>query len=626
VSTLSRVLALLLLMPSLAWAQADVTQALVPNRSAAAFEPQARLFSQDLQIIVSALAGYGVASGCAVTPQGTPNMTVAVAAGSLRTPTGTVSVTGGNLTVATANGTSPRIDLVTASPSGGSISITAGTAAANPIPPAIPRAGGIAEVVLAAVYVPAGAATITGADLVDKRVASAAGGLGPGTINTLAKFTDTHAVGDSLLTDDGALLTYSGDNGLVLNSLGDAQVGALAASGANQAGIDFAVRAGPGTGSGTGGTLRLQTAPAGGAGSTPNAPVDRLTISEAGVTTLPGLGGGGTQMVTADNTGVLGVAPSPAVTSPAGTLTMSDGAGHLVASSCVEDATFLVCAKPIATSGPSPSALSLTEGAAADCPTPTAGLDIVCAVGESTHALQCSYDGASYISCAATGTVTSIATTAPITGGTITTTGTIGVSDFVASGSSHARGTVPDPGASSGTTKFLREDASWQVPPNSGGTVTSVATGAGLTGGTITTTGTLDLAAAYKVRTCTVIIGDPGSASAALANDNDSPVSCVNEYGVDWTIQTVSCWADAGSPTVTPILTGGSATSILTGALTCGTAAWASGTVQSSPPVVHSFSGTGSTCTSTPCSADVNITTAGGTAKYVVVRISGSLP
>lgn len=70
------------------------------------------------------------------------------------------------------------------------------------------------------------------------------------------------------------------------------------------------------------------------------------------------------------------------------------------------------------------------------------------------------------------GTVTSIATSAPITGGTITSTGTIGVSDFIASGVSHARGTVPDPGASSGTTKFLREDASWAVPPGTG--VTSV--------------------------------------------------------------------------------------------------------------------------------------------------------
>lgn len=38
-------------------------------------------------------------------------------------------------------------------------------------------------------------------------------------------------------------------------------------------------------------------------------------------------------------------------------------------------------------------------------------------------------------------------------------------SDFVGSGSSHAHGLVPDPGATAGTTKYLREDGSWQTPP-----------------------------------------------------------------------------------------------------------------------------------------------------------------
>lgn len=74
-----------------------------------------------------------------------------------------------------------------------------------------------------------------------------------------------------------------------------------------------------------------------------------------------------------------------------------------------------------------------------------------------------------------TGTVTSVATASPITGGTITTTGTIGINDFVASGASHARGAVPDPGVSAGSTKFLCENATWAVPPGTGsGTVTSV--------------------------------------------------------------------------------------------------------------------------------------------------------
>lgn len=40
---------------------------------------------------------------------------------------------------------------------------------------------------------------------------------------------------------------------------------------------------------------------------------------------------------------------------------------------------------------------------------------------------------------------------------------------FGASGASHAIGAVPDPGASAGTTRFLREDATWAVPAAGGG-------------------------------------------------------------------------------------------------------------------------------------------------------------
>ena len=124
-----------------------------------------------------------------------------------------------------------------------------------------------------------------------------------------------------------------------------------------------------------------------------------------------------------------------------------------------------------------------------------------------------------------------------------------------------------------------------------------------------------------KIKACTVVIGDPGSASPVLADDNDSPSACVNDTGVDWTITSVSCLANAGSPTVTPILTGGTGTSVLSGALTCGTSAFAAGTL-SGTPVVHSFSG--ATCSTTPCSIDANITTAGGTAKYLVLKIVGT--
>jgi hypothetical protein len=200
------------------------------------------------------------------------------------------------------------------------------------------------------------------------------------------------------------------------------------------------------------------------------------------------------------------------------------------------------------------------------------------------------------------GTVTSVATTSPLTGGPVTTTGTIACATCVTSAAALTSGQLV---AGAGSQASAVTDLTGDVT-TSGGVATT-------------------LLAKQKVRMCLVLIGDPGAASAVLADDNDSPVACANEYGAAWTITTVACWANAGSPTVTPILTGGSGTSILTGALTCGTAAWAAGTVQGTAPVVNTFSGAGATCAATPCTIDVNITTAGGTAKYLVVKIVGTI-
>lgn len=135
---------------------------------------------------------------------------------------------------------------------------------------------------------------------------------------------------------------------------------------------------------------------------------------------------------------------------------------------------------------------------------------------------------------------------------------------------------------------------------------------------------TADLPSTVRTFSKVVIIGDPGVGSPVLSDDNDSPVAVDNDLGADVTITGVACWANAGSPTITPILTGGTGTSILSGALTCGTAAWA-GAAANGTVTLHSFSGTGNaTCSSTPCSADINITAAGGTAKYIVVKIVGT--
>lgn len=123
------------------------------------------------------------------------------------------------------------------------------------------------------------------------------------------------------------------------------------------------------------------------------------------------------------------------------------------------------------------------------------------------------------------------------------------------------------------------------------------------------------------IKTCEIIFGDPATASPELTNDNDAPNICGDNLGIDYRIIAASCISDAASdsPTVTPILTGGSGTSIVTGAITCGTS-WAAGTINGKP-IVHSFDSDGAMCSTTPCTIDANITAAGTTAKYLVLRL-----
>lgn len=98
---------------------------------------------------------------------------------------------------------------------------------------------------------------------------------------------------------------------------------------------------------------------------------------------------------------------------------------------------------------------------------------------------------------------------------------------FVASGASHAAGAVPDPGSTAGTSKFLREDATWQLPPVTSvngltgavsvGTVTSVALGAPgmftVSGSPVTASGTLTLALANQ--NANLVFAGPASGAAA---------------------------------------------------------------------------------------------------------------
>jgi trimeric autotransporter adhesin len=79
-------------------------------------------------------------------------------------------------------------------------------------------------------------------------------------------------------------------------------------------------------------------------------------------------------------------------------------------------------------------------------------------------------------------------TAGTINAGTINATtlnGAVGAAQlplFGGSGSAHARGAVPDPGATAGATRFLREDGSWAVPSGTGGS-SGQSVGSGVLGG-----------------------------------------------------------------------------------------------------------------------------------------------
>lgn len=172
-------------------------------------------------------AAWGVGSGpteLQVTQNGTPNMSVNVAAGRAWID-GTESATQGtytfyndgtvNLAIAAASPTNPRKDLIIArirdaqysgASNTGAVEVVTGTAAASPVEPTVPAN----SIVLALVDVAANATSITNANITDRRRrASALGGVVVCTSNT--RPTSGLYVGLAIFeTDSKRLLYYNG--------------------------------------------------------------------------------------------------------------------------------------------------------------------------------------------------------------------------------------------------------------------------------------------------------------------------------------------------------------------------------------------------------------------------------
>jgi hypothetical protein len=127
------------------------------------------------------------------------------------------------------------------------------------------------------------------------------------------------------------------------------------------------------------------------------------------------------------------------------------------------------------------------------------------------------------------------------------------------------------------------------------------------------------------VKLCDDDLGDVSVNAVPLTDDQDTPTTCGNRYGRDIKLTAVLCKSDAGTPTIRPILTGGTATSLVTADCTCGTT-WTACSLATAP-LLHSFDsgGTSATCSTPPCTIDDAIVSAGGTVKRLQRSFVGEL-
>lgn len=136
----------------------------IPDKGEGDSNIQSTLFQEHIEILVEGINGENcVLSGLAVT--GGADMTPAVAKGAVLSNGTMFAVAAADVTIGTADATNPRLDLIVVN-SSGALAVRAGTAAANPKPPA--RTAN--DVVIAAVYVPANDTSIGSTQLTDMRL------------------------------------------------------------------------------------------------------------------------------------------------------------------------------------------------------------------------------------------------------------------------------------------------------------------------------------------------------------------------------------------------------------------------------------------------------------------------
>lgn len=201
----------------------------VPDKGEGDNDIQSILFQEYLDVLIAGLNGVDcVLAGCAVT--GGADMTPAVAAGVVCSAGVVFAVTAGDVTIGAADATNPRIDLIVVN-NAGAKAVRAGTAAANPKPPA--RSAN--DVVLYAVLVLANDTSIETTKCIDMRVMRDQAPIGHLFGLTLANGTD--AVNDINVAVGEA--TDTGSTGLmVLAAVITKQIDVAWAVGTNAGGMN----------------------------------------------------------------------------------------------------------------------------------------------------------------------------------------------------------------------------------------------------------------------------------------------------------------------------------------------------------------------------------------------------
>ena len=192
---------------------------------------------------MAAYNGSGVVTGGAVTAQSSPDMTVAVAAGTVMIAGTHYGISAGNATIGTADSSNPRFDLISINTSGALV-VTAGTAASNPVFPTLPSN----TATMAAVHVPAGDTAIATAQITDKRVIARSPGVPDDAILWLGTTGDTaimHSTGSisadaevtNLIEGTSDHLGTAANSLVVSNLTNDGDIMFLVSDGGNSKGL-----------------------------------------------------------------------------------------------------------------------------------------------------------------------------------------------------------------------------------------------------------------------------------------------------------------------------------------------------------------------------------------------------